>query len=168
MRSVAPVLTVTLLAVAALADPVREIEITPNPPEKDQQILNIRFTPGETVEYEKVTFDCVFHQEFPSEATFKTNSLTVHEPATFTYRRKDVKMVEDLDTHISFRVPLGLDVLVEKYGQTTFNTNYPVSISKIVITASGKACTWSCELPATGLHKPPFATPKSTRPQPKS
>ncbi len=153
-----------LLRQAVSAEPVREVEITSTPLDKGQQILNIRFTPGLTVQYEKITIDCVLHQEFPSEATHKAGGIKIHEPATFTYRRKDVRMVEDLDTHISFRVPTGMDRLMEMYGPTAFNTNFPVCVSRVIISASSTSTTWSCELPASGTHKPPFKKPSPTAP----
>ena len=39
-----------LLRQAVSAEPVREVEITSTPLDKGQQILNIRFTPGLTVQ----------------------------------------------------------------------------------------------------------------------
>lgn len=154
-----------LLGSRALAEPVREIEITAVPPENGQQILNVRFTPGQTVTYDKITLDCVLHQEFPSDATHKPKEQKVHEPVVFTYRRKDVKMVEELDVHISFRVPVGMDRLMDIYGLTAFNTNYPVTVSRVVITASAKEGAWSCEIPATGIHRPPFPAPAANQPR---
>lgn len=155
MRIVALLLPFLCLT-GALADPVREIEITATPPRDGQLIMDVRLTPGQTAHYDKMTFDCVLRQEFPSEATHGNREKAVHEPASFTYRRKDVKMVEDLDTHISFKVPVGIDRLVEMYGLTTFNTNFPVTVSRVVISAASKAFSWSYDIPASGVHKPPF------------
>lgn len=145
-----------LCITGALADPVREIEITSTPPRDGQLIMDVRLTPGQTAQYEKLTFECVLRQEFPSEATHRKRELNIHEPAAFTYRRKDVKMVEDLDTHINFKVPISFDRLVEIYGQTTFNTNFPVTVSRVVISAMSKALSWSYDIPANGVHRPPF------------
>jgi hypothetical protein len=150
----------------ALAEPVREIEITSTPPENGQQTFTVRFTPDETVEYEKLSFDCVLQQAFTNEATDQAKGLKIHEPGVFTYRRKDVKMVTDLDANISFRVPVSLDRLQEIYGQTAFNTNHPVRVARMVITASGPLSTWSCEIPAEGVHHPPFPVKKAPPPQP--
>lgn len=150
----------------ALAEPVREIEITSTPPENGQQTFTVRFTPDETAEYDKVSFDCILQQVFTNEATHQAKGLKIHEPGVFTYRRKDVKMVTDLDAHISFRVPVSLDRLQEIYGQTAFNTNHPVTVARMVITASGPQLNWSCEIPASGIHRPPFPTKKVAPPQP--
>lgn len=150
----------------ALAEPVREIEITSTPPENGQQTFTVRFTPDETAEYDKVSFDCILQQVFTNQATHQAKGLKIHEPGVFTYRRKDVKMVTDLDAHISFRVPVSLDRLQEIYGQTAFNTNHPVTVARMVITASGPQLNWSCEIPASGIHHPPFPTKKAAPPQP--
>lgn len=164
MRTTFGVLTF-LLACGACAEPVREVEITSNPPENGQQILNVRITPGQTVTYEKITIDCVLHQEFPSESTHKNREIKIHEPAVFTHRRKDVKMVEELDVNISFRVPVGMNRLMEIYGMTAFNTNYPVTVSRMIISATSKGGSWSYEIPASGAHKPPFPSPAQGQPQ---
>lgn len=139
---------------AAVADPVREIEISPDPAEGGQQIFNIRIKPGETRSYDRITFDCTYHQEYVSQATDTLGKKIVNEPASFTYRAREVKLVDDLDRNIAFRVPVGLPKLMDMFGLTAFNTNAPVTISQIRITAftaEGKA--WSYDLKAEGLHK---------------
>lgn len=153
---IAALLLPFLFLTRAMADPVREIEITSTPPKDGLLIVDVRITPGQTAQYERMTFDCVLRQEFPSEATHLKRETKVHEPAFFTYRRKDIKMVEDLDTHISFKVPVSIGRLMEIYGITTFNTNFPVSVSRIVISASSKTLSWTYDIPANGVHKPPF------------
>ena len=141
------------VAVAA-AGPVREFEITPDPVQGDQQVFTVRITPGETRVYDKMLFECIYHQEFASQTTEAQGSKVIHEPESFTYRRRDVKLVDDLDTHISFRVPISRAKLTEMFGPTAFNTNAPVTIAHMVIsafTAEGKA--WSYDLKAEGLRK---------------
>ena len=141
-------------AVVATAGPVREVEITPDPVQGDQQIFTIRITPGETRVYDKMLFECIYHQEFASQATASQGTQVVHEPESFVYRRRDIKLVDDLDTHISFRVPISHAKLRDMFGLTAFNTNAPVSISRITITAfttEGKA--WALDLKANGLQK---------------
>jgi hypothetical protein len=153
----------------AHAEPVREIEITSIPPDNGQQLFTVRFTPNETLLYDKVTFECVLRQEFAEETTHQNKGTKIHEPANFTYTRKDVKMVEDLDNFISFRIPVSHPRLQDIFGPTAFNTNHPVTVARMTISASGKQATWSCEIPASGISRPPFPTkaipvPKSFRP----
>ena len=139
---------------AAAAGPIREIEITPDPVQGDLQVFTVRITPGETRVYEKMLFECIYHQEFASQATESQGAKVVNEPESFVYRRRDVKLVDDLDTHISFRVPISHAKLRDMFGLTAFNTNAPVTISRILITAfttEGKA--WALDLKASGLHK---------------
>jgi len=138
----------------ASAGPLREVEITPDPAQGDHQVFTVRITPGETHVYEKMTFECTYHQEFTSQATESKGAKVIHEPESFTYRQRDVKLVDDLDTHVSFRVPISYAKLRDMFGLTAFNTNAPVTISRMTITAftsEGKA--WSVELAADGLHK---------------
>lgn len=139
---------------AATAAPVREIEITPDPVLGDTQVFTVRITPGETCVYDKMLFACFYHQEFASQATETRGAKVVHEPEFFTYRRRDVKLVDDLDTHISFRVPISRAKLVDMFGVTAFNTNAPVTIAHIVITAyTNESRAWSYDLKAEGLRK---------------
>lgn len=136
------------------ADPVREIEITPDPAAGSQQIFNIRIKPGETRFYDRMTFDCTYRQEFVSQATDTPGAKVVNEQYSYTYRAREIKLVDDLDKNIAFRVPVGLPKLKEMFGLTAFTTNSPVTVSQIRITAftaEGKA--WSYDLKAEGLHK---------------
>jgi hypothetical protein len=151
----------------ASADPVREVEIVPDPVQDGQQTFDVCLTPGESRTYDKLTFVCVLHQEFPKATTDQRTGLQIHEPAVFTYRRRDVKMVEDLDVHVSFKVPLSLERLKDIYGVTTFNTNYPVTVSKMTISASVKDATvWSFEVKAGGRHTPVFVAEPQTDKKP--
>ncbi len=155
------------LATAAAAAPVREVEITPDPIDNGQQVFTLRIKPGETRSYERMTFDCTYRQEYISQTTDTQGSKVINEPAAFTYRRKDVKLVDDLDCYISFRVPVDLAKLSDMYGRTTFSTNAPVRIARIKITAftaDGKA--WSFDLEASGLHKLDTITPAATPSKP--
>lgn len=152
---------VVFLAVAAvMADPIREVEVTTDPPDKGQQMITIRMTPGETATYDVVAFSCVYRQVFASETSDQTGKTVVHEPEKFVYRRKDFKMVDDLDCHVSFRVPVSLDRLKAIYGDTTFRTNAPVTIPRLTVSASvNKQVQWSFEVPTSGTHKPSFPPP---------
>jgi hypothetical protein len=154
------------LAIAACAGPVREIEVTSDPEENGQQVFTVRLKPGETRAYDALTFACAYHQEFVRQTTDAEGTKGANEPAVFTYRRKDVRLVDDLDTHVSFRVPVGLKKLQDMYGETAFHPTAPITIARITITASpatGKG--WRCTVPATGLHTfPPSAKPSTAAP----
>lgn len=152
-----------LAATAVMAEPVREVDVTTDPPENGQQTITIRMTPGETATYDVMAISCVYRQVFTSETSDQTGKTVVHEPEKFVYRRKDFKMVDDLDCHVSFRVPVSLDRLKAIYGDTTFRTNAPVTISRLTISASvNKQVQWSFEIPASGTHKPSFPPPSPT------
>lgn len=156
MKAILPALLAGLITMASLAvaGPVREIEITPDPPDGGQQIFNIRFTPGETRVYDRIVFDCVYHQEYVSQATDSAGSKLVNEQYSFTYRAKDIKLVDDLDKNIAFRVPIGLARMKEMFGLTAFTTNAPITIAQIRITAfTAEGQAWTYKLPASGLHK---------------
>ena len=140
------------------ADPLREIEISADAPEHGQQVFTVRMTPGETVACDKLTFECVFHQEYPDQTSDQKKGIETRDPATFVYRRKDIKLVDDLDSFVSFRVPISMQRLVDIYGATAFNTNAPVTVSKMFITAVVEdKPIWTYEVEAKGLHKPPPA-----------
>ncbi len=136
------------------AGPINEIEITPDPLKNGQQVFTFRFNSGETLTYAKITFDCTYRQSFPSQTSDQPSGTKVIEPAVFTYRAKDVKMVENLDCHVSFRVPMDIHKLQEIYGDHTFNTNYPAIVSKIKVTAlKQETVLWSFDLTPEGLHQ---------------
>lgn len=157
-------------AVGALAAPIRVVQVTQEPPAGGQQIISLRMTPSENMECSKVVFDCYYHQEFPwetKEPTKQTNETRVHEPVVFTYRRKDVKLVEDLDCCIDFRVPIAMDKLVEIHGTTTFATNYPVAVKRLRVTGYVKdQQAWAFEVPAEGTHAVKDAPPPAVQEEP--
>lgn len=148
------------------AGPVSEIEVTPDPVKNGQQIFTVKFVPSQTYTYDKLVFDCTYRQEFPNPSSHQPTGTKVIEPAVFTYRTRDVKMVDSLDCNISFRVPIEVNKLLEIYGPHSFNTNYPAVVSKIKVTASDReVALWSYELKPGGLHEYPEAT--STNKPPK-
>lgn len=131
------------------ADGIKEAEVTSDPPAGGQQTVTIRLRPSRSHICDRITFDCTLRQEFPWETGWQQKTNRVHEPATFPHRRKEVKLVEDLDCYISFRVPVAMDRLVDIYGTATFNTNYPVTVSRVRITGTVKDETvWSIEAAA--------------------
>jgi hypothetical protein len=138
----------------ARAQGVKEVEISNDSPEGGQQIYTVRLRPAQTRAYQKIVFDCVLHQEFPWENTDGGKTNKVHEPAVFTYSRKMAKLTEDLDFFASFRVPVGMQKLLDIYGASTFNTNYPVTVSRMKISGYVKnERVWSFETEAKGLHQ---------------
>ena len=142
-------------ALTGWAGPLTEVEITPDPVQNGTQIITLRMTPGETETLDLLVFDCVYHQEFVAQTSDQDSRKKVHEPEVFTVRRKDVKMVEELDVNISFRVPVDMAKLSEMYGSTAFNPKYPVTISRIKVSAvRGGVVVWWYEFDAKGLYKP--------------
>lgn len=140
----------------ACAGPVSEIEVTPDPLKNGSQIFTIRFIPAETRTYEKLNFDCTYRQEYPNLSSHQPTGNKVVEPAAFSYRIRDVKMVDSLDCNISFRVPVDVQKLQEIYGEHLFNTNYPAVVSKIKVTAYEKETVlWSYDLKPEGLQEFP-------------
>ncbi|MCX7590116.1 MAG: hypothetical protein N2255_00665 [Kiritimatiellae bacterium] len=142
-----------ILSPALGGELIREIEIRSEPEANGHKDFTVRLLPGQTYECERVQFECVYHQEFPWEDVRGRKYTKIYEPVNFKYQRKDVKFVNDLDTYISFRVPIGRDLLENAYGETAFAKGYPVTISRIRITAfaEGKPL-WSYEVPAGGKH----------------
>lgn len=146
---------VAMAALGCQAGPLTEVEITPDPVQNGSQIFTVRMTPGETRTYELLTFDCIYHQEFIPRTSDPKTQKKVHEPEVFTVRRKDVKMVEELDVNISFRVPLDLAKLQEMYGLNAFNPEHPITVSRMRISAiKSGVVVWWYEFEADGLHKP--------------
>jgi len=160
------ILFLTVISSLANASPVSEIEVTPDPLKNGTQIFTVRFAPGETRTYEKITFDCTYRQVFPNPSSHQSSGNKIIEPAVFTYRSRDVKMVDSLDCNISFRVPIDVQKLQEIYGEHLFNTNYPAVVSRIKVTAFEKeVALWSYELKPEGLHEFPEA-PSNLKPPP--
>jgi hypothetical protein len=148
-----------LLALAGnvLAADIAEVEITSDPPEGGQQIFTVRLRPGKTQTMDKVLFECTLHQEFTAAAPGSTNiEKRVIESSVFSYRRRDVKLTEDLDCFISFRVPVSLARIKEIFGDTAYETKAPITVSKMHISGLDKAdtCLWRFETEARGQRAP--------------
>lgn len=131
-----------------------EIEIAPEEEAYGQKDYTVRLLPGKTHRCKVITFGCVLQQKFPWEDTRGRKYIKVHEPMTYVYRERDVKLVHDLDRYISFRAPIGLDRLKRMYGEKTFNPDHPVVVSRIKMTATGEdgAELWSYELEPKGTY----------------
>ena len=153
-------LALALAGMAAAQEPApfvfaKEIEITADPPGKDVQIFTFRITPGTTRAYDALAFECRYRQEYLQKRSDGQEVRRVVEPAAYTYREKGVRMVQDLDKYVSFRVPVALEEIHRAYGNM-FATNAPVSISRIRLSAIvGDQPVWTKEFPPAGLHRAP-------------
>ena len=120
-------------------------------------------TPSITKDYDALVFDCTLRQEYTRTGTDGVAHKRVVEPAVFTYRETDARMVEDLDKHVSFRVPVGLDEVRTAFGDTLFVDEAPVTISHITIKAMKDGqVVWQLDSPPYGTHKP--APPAASKP----
>jgi len=146
-------------AVSLAGSWVREMEIRSEPEDQGQKVYMIRFTPGKTVIYDEIAFECVYRQEMPWEDMRGRKYTKVIEPVTFIFRRSSVSFVNELDADINFKVPVSYARLSEKFGLTTFNKAYPISVNRIRITAvAAGAAAWQVELSGEGK----FDTGKTT------
>ncbi len=143
-------------AVPASAPGVREWSVTTEPPVRGKSLVTVRMTPSVTQDYDALVFDCTLRQEYTRTGSDGAAHKRVVEPAVFTYRETDARMVEDLDKHVSFRVPVGLDDVRNAFGDTLFVDEAPVTISHITIKAmKGDQVVWQVESPPSGTHAPP-------------
>jgi hypothetical protein len=146
---------------------VREVEIVPEPVQVGHQVFSVRFTPDKTVTYDMIAFECVYRQEFPWEDVRGRKYTKIHEPVTFAFRRPGVSFVAELDAYVNFRVPLAMPLLVQSYGPTAFNKEYPVTVHRIRITATaGGRKAWFMELAAKGRFDARPLTPYKEPPPP--
>lgn len=153
-----PMLTLAACLAAAATSthageaPVTNVSITLDPPDAGKQVVTVRLTPTETRQYSQFVFDCRLRQEFDWPGNKGQTIRRTIEPVTFTYRRPDVKMVDGLDLHISFFVPVDIAELRTRYGRSTFVTNAPVTVSRVTVTAH------SDEGPIWSFTRPPVLT----------
>ena len=147
------------LAAAVLPAPgqwVKEIEIRSELTVPGKMDFTVRLLPRKTQMVDRLSFACVYHQEFPWEDIRGRKSIKVHEPVAFTYRRRKVKLVQDLDTYISFRVPMDRKKLEATYGRQTFNDDHEITIERMRISAFVQdRKLWSHETANTHLGAEP-------------
>ena len=145
--------TALALASVAQAAPLKEMEVRSEPVRPDgQQDYTLRLLPRETHQCEDIVVECVYRQEFPWEDFRGRKTVKVLEPITFTFRRHDVRLVNELDAYISFRVPVSLPVLVEKYGSDIFNADAPVTVPRLRVRALRQgAVLWEYEIKTNSL-----------------
>lgn len=114
----------------------------------------VRLAPAKTLHYDTIVFELFYRQTFPRVSAGGKSTLKIHEPVSFVYRRQDVELVEDLDYHISFRVPLDRLDLEKTYGARVFHKDYPISIQRLTITGrSNGVALWTYDIPAAGRHE---------------
>ena len=173
-RAIALLSVLACVAVRAVfaGEWLAEAEITLDPPTPGGiQIVNVRLAPAKTAEYDQLRFDCVYRQELPWKDARGKTSVKVVEPVEFVYRRPGVRLVEELDFHCSFRVPIAVEKLVETYGKGVFGPEAPVVIDRVRISAiRGGVTLWSREFKVPGLHKvvDEVAAPPAKAPPPKA
>ncbi len=169
---------VTSVCIADKAPPayLRVAEITLDPPEKEQQVVSLRLTPGITRSYDKLRFECVYRQEYDWTGSSGRKQRRINEPVNFVYERDDVRLTDDLDSHISFKMPIGVELLRTRFGSTTFRQDVPVTVARIIVTAFAEGePVWTYELPVTkgvqtltAAHRTDLKTPtEAVKPKPR-
>ncbi len=146
-----------LLCSGALAGPpLSEVEVVPDKKSKgDWRDYTVRLRPSANRHYDRLVFDCVLHQDIEWINADGKKYTKIHEPAAFTYRRKNVKFVRDLDVFISFKAPETRERIERIYGKKMFMKDVPVIISHIKISAyKGKNRLWKIKAPAEGKYDP--------------
>ncbi|MDI6775080.1 MAG: hypothetical protein QME60_06770 [Verrucomicrobiota bacterium] len=145
-----------LLATAAPAEGtnwVRIVDIAVEPGPAGQDEYTIKITPERTRKYDELRFECVYHQEFPWQNFRGEKCQKVHEPVSFTFRRAEIELVNELDAHVSFRVPMDREALKQKHGEKVFNPDYPITVSRMKISGIVEdKPLWTVELPPKGKH----------------
>lgn len=156
---------------------LRVAEITVDPPEKEQQVVSVRMTPGVTRNYTLLRFECVYRQEYDWTNSVGTAQRRVDEPVRFAYDRDNVKLTDDLDAYVSFKMPIGIELLRSRFGATAFRTGVPVTVPRIRIEArDGETTAWAYEVPVapgrqtlTDAHRADLAKPaEATTSKPRS
>ena len=138
-----------------VAPGIRRVAVTSNPVRAEHQVFNLRFSPTETRTFDTIRFDCFYRQEF-TQRTSRGERRRVLESEAFTHRERNVRFVTDLDREISFRVPLGSEEIRRMFG-SAYRADVPVLVSRIRVTAKdGEREVWRIEVPAGGVHEPPF------------
>ena len=114
---------------------ISELTVTREDEDTGKSIFTVHILPGETQKFDKLKYIITYHQDFPFEDSRGRKYHKIHEPAVFTYERKKVKLVEDLDNYINFRVPISRERLKIIYGKLTFHPKFPITIPSIKICA---------------------------------
>lgn len=151
------------------AQEIKVLDITTEPEDTGKVIYTVMITPGRTDTIELLTFECTYHQKFPFEDSTGKKVNKIHEPVSFTYKTRNIKLVNELDSYINFRVPLTLELLKPIFGEKTFDEKSPITVSTIKITAkNGKDILWEYTVPASGRFMYDEETKKLKRVESKS
>lgn len=114
---------------------IQELEVTREDEGTGKSIFTTHMLPGETRKFDKIDYILTYHQQFPFEDSRGRKYVKIHNPAEFKYSRKKVKLVEDLDHFVNFRVPVSRERLKIIYGKLTFHPKFPITIPNIKIQA---------------------------------
>lgn len=145
---------------AAFAGWLQEIEVEADPVRNGRQDYTVRIRPARTHTCSRIRFECVYHQSFPWVNVYGEAYTKVHEPVSHVHEVKDVRLVNDLDSYHSFRIPVALDQLQAIYGTKVFNSAFPVSVSRLRVAGyQGDTKIWSREIPAGGKPAVPNGNP---------
>ncbi|MBN1865639.1 MAG: hypothetical protein JW808_12145 [Victivallales bacterium] len=123
------------LGLCAEDSKIEELQVTREDEDNGKSIFTVFIRPGETMRLDKIEYLVPYHQSFPFEDSRGNSYTKTHEPAVFKYTRQKVKLVEDLDDHVNFRVPVSFGRLKVIYGNLTFHPDYPILIPQIKIVA---------------------------------
>ncbi len=156
---------------AGAAAPVREWDARKDgAPADGKQVLSVRLAPTATKEYEMLVFEIPLRQSYERTDSLGKTTRRTTEPAVFVYREKNVRLVQDLDKHISFWVPVALNLVREAFGETLF-VDAPVLIQTVRITAMVNGVKeWTIEAPLDGSvcrPKPDKSAPGARAPAPR-
>ncbi len=140
-----------------LADPIKEAEVTPDPPGERKQVYTVRFAPTETATYDALEFECRLVQPIPMPGTNGGTMIKQHAlPHAHIHRERNVKMVKDLDCYVSFWVPTGVEELRSRFGIMVVKTNAPAYLADLKLTAvRGGKPAWMLDLPTNGTARLP-------------
>ncbi len=134
---------VVLLAVSIgyAEDPLKTFSASVDQPERGRQTVTVRMIPSATRTYDELLFEAVLGQRFMFKRADGSRKMRTFKPATFTYRDKNVRLVEDLEKYISFRVPVGQDEAKKAFGVKTFRDGVVIEILEIKIEAKFEGST---------------------------
>ena len=114
---------------------ILELNITREDEGTGKSIFTVHMLPGQTEKFDKIVYIVIYHQDFPFEDSRGNKYHKIHEPAKFKYTRNDIKLVEDLDNYVNFRVPVSRERLKTIYGKFAFHPKYPITEPRMIIRA---------------------------------
>ncbi len=136
-------------------------EVTLGPVERGHQTVSVRLSPGVTRSYDRLRIECVYRQQFEWTDSAGKVRTRVHEPVRFAHERETVRLTQDLDLHVSFRMPIDVHLLRERYGTSTFRPDVAVQVPRVRLLAlEGGKTLWAYDVPTSGgAHELDVPTP---------